>query len=187
MREVFKMIIVLAVLSSFSGGLLASLKDGTKEKIENQELELVKGPAISNRFKILDRNTERSIFIGVFNGKANTVAFEMFGKGFADKFGIVIAINLDSDTIMGVELTTHKETPGLGANAKDDPSFSAQFKNIKFSDEKKILLSKDGGNITAISGATITSRAVCNTINNALTKYIELKPMFIETITKLHN
>jgi electron transport complex protein RnfG len=46
MREMIKMVVVLTVLSSFSGGLLAALRDGTKDKIENQQLEFVKGPAI---------------------------------------------------------------------------------------------------------------------------------------------
>ncbi len=55
MREMIKMVVVLTVISLLSGGLLAALRDGTKERIESQELEFVKGPAI------------RSIFEGVTN------------------------------------------------------------------------------------------------------------------------
>ena len=93
MQEMIKMVVVLTILSSLSGGLLAALKDGTKERIENQELELVKGPAlriilggasndvVADRFKIMDGETERSVFVGKFDGKANTVAFETWTDG----------------------------------------------------------------------------------------------------------
>ncbi len=198
MREVFKMIIVLAILSSFSGGLLAALKDGTKEKIENQELELVKGPAIrsllhgcsndpvSDRIKINDENKDESIFVGVYDGRPTTIAFETIGTGFADKFGVMVAVNIENDKIIGVGITTHKETPGLGANAKDDPKFTAQFKNINVS-TGDILLSKDGGHISALSGATITSRAVCTAVTNAGKKYIRLKSQFTEKLLSFSN
>jgi len=94
MREMIKMIVVLTVLSVFSGGLLAAIRNGTKDKIENQQLQFVKGPAISailegasnnpiaDRFKLKDAETERSFFVGVFDGQADAVAFESFGKGF---------------------------------------------------------------------------------------------------------
>lgn len=94
MREMVKMIVVLTALSVLSGGLLAAVRNGTKDKIENQQLQFVKGPAISailegasndpiaDRFKLKDAETERSFFVGVFNGRADAVAFESFGKGF---------------------------------------------------------------------------------------------------------
>src|SRR3989339_1035201 len=99
MREMLKMIIVLTVLCTFSGGLLAALRNGTQEKIENQQLKFVKGPAINailqgasndpiaNRFKLKDAGVEKSFFVGVFKGNANTVAFESFGKGFGGELG----------------------------------------------------------------------------------------------------
>ena len=63
-------------------------------QIEEQQLKFVKGPAIkeilkgvsndpiADRFKIKDDNTERSFFVGKFDGKANTVVFESSGKGY---------------------------------------------------------------------------------------------------------
>jgi electron transport complex protein RnfG len=87
MRELIKMVVVLTVLSAFSGGLLASLRNGTKDKIEYQQLKFVKGPAILDifkgatnnpivdRFKLQDGNVERSFFVGKLDGKTDTVAF----------------------------------------------------------------------------------------------------------------
>ena len=85
MGEMIKMVIVLTVLSVVSGGSLAGLKDFTEPKIENQVMNLVKGPAIrqmlneadndpvADRFKIMDGDVERNVFVGVFGGTADTV------------------------------------------------------------------------------------------------------------------
>ena len=192
MGEMIKMVVVLTILSSFSGGLLAALKDGTKERIENQELNLVKGPAVrqilegssndpvADRFKMTVGDREETIFIGVFDGKANTVAFETEGKGFADKFGLMVAVNTDEDKVVGISLTTMKETPGLGARAKTDPSFAAQFKGLSV--DQPVKVTTDGGSINALSGATITSRGVCAAATNALKLYSEIKPQLMEKI-----
>lgn len=192
MREMISMVVVLTVLSAFSGGLLAALKDGTKERIENQELSLVKGPAVMNllkgasndplkdRFKMTVGEAENSFFVGVFDGKPNAVAFEVPGKGFADNIGLMVGFDVDTDALIGVRVTTIKDTPGLGANAKEDPKWAAQF-NGKSVDES-FKVTADGGDINAISGATITSRGVCAAANDATKIYKEIKP---ELLTKL--
>lgn len=196
MREMIKMIIVLTVLSSFSGGLLAALRNGTKDKIENQQLEFVKGPAVRNilagasndpiadRFKITDGKTERSFFIGIFDGKADTVVFESGDKGFGGDIGLMVGVNTKDDKIVGVNVTTHSETPGLGARAKDDPGFVYQFKGLSINDAIKVK--NDGGQINAISGATITSRAVCVAATRAGSIYKQLKPEIIEKLQELN-
>ena len=63
------------------GGLLAAVRDNTKDKIENQQLQVVKGPAIksifegasndpiADRFKLKDGDIERSFFVAVLDGK----------------------------------------------------------------------------------------------------------------------
>ncbi len=194
MGEMIKMVVVLTVLSTISGWSLAGLKDFTAPLIENQEMNLVKGPAIRQimegadndpaaeefRFKITDGEVERNFFIGVFNGQANTVALEALTTGFADKVGLVVAFNIIDDTILGLGVTTHKETPGLGANAKSDPAFAAQFKGKGI--DKPIQVTNDGGDISALSGATITSRAVCKGAMQAIDTYQKLKPQLLEKL-----
>ncbi|MBU0697951.1 MAG: RnfABCDGE type electron transport complex subunit G, partial [Proteobacteria bacterium] len=171
MREMVKMFVVLTVLSAFSGGLLAGLRSSTAAQIENQKLEFVKGPAIKmilkgasndpikDRFKIMDGKTERSFFVGKFDGKASTVVFESFGKGFGGDIGLMMGVNIEDDAIIGIGVTTHSETPGLGSRAKDDPKFTVQFKGLSMT--APIKVTNDGGKVNALSGATITSRAVC--------------------------
>ncbi len=192
MGEMIKMVVVLTVLSVVSGGGLKWLEEFAKPLIENQEMELVKGPAIrqilkeaandpvTDRFKIQDGETERTVFVGVFDGKPNTIAMETHVSGFADKVGLVVAINVDDNTLTGIGVTTHKETPGLGGNAKADPKFAAQFKGKSI--EKEVLVTNDGGEINALSGATITSRAVCKGTMQAIETYNSLKPQLLEKL-----
>ncbi len=196
MNEMAKMVVVMTVLTVVSGGLLAAIRNGTLERIENQQLQFVKGPAIKeimkgasndpikDRFKIKDGKVERSIFVGKFNGKPEVVAFETFAKGFGGPVGVMVGINLTNDTLAGVAVTTHSETPGMGARAKTDPTFVAQFKGKPAL--KPIKVTKDGGQITALSGATITSRAVCLAATEAGEIFKRLKPEIEKGIQKFN-
>ncbi len=196
MREIGMMIVVLTVLSVLSGGMLSGLRNATAARIEMQQLKFVKGPAIktilegasndpiADRFKIKDDDKERSFFVGKFDGKANTVAFESSGKGFAGDVGLMVAVNTDNDTIVGVNVTTHSETPGLGARAKDDPGLVSQFKGLSVN--TPINVTTDGGQINAMSGATITSRAVCAAATGAGSIYEKLKPQIIEKLKEFN-
>ena len=68
----------------------------------------------------------------------------------ADTVSIIIGIDVENNTLNGIRVTTHTETAGLGANAKDDPSFAAQFKDKPI--DKPIQVTNDGGDINAIAG-----------------------------------
>ncbi len=195
MGEMIKMVVVLTLLSVISGGGLKWYEEFTKPKIENEEMKLVKGPAllqimagaennpVEQRFKVKVADTEQTIFVGKFDGKLNTIALETQVNGFADKVGLMVAINTDNNTLKGIGVTTSKETPGLGGNAKADPSFAAQFKDKSI--DKEIKVTNDGGEINAISGATITSRAVCKGTMQAIEEYNEIKPQILEKIKSL--
>lgn len=195
MREIIRMITVLTVLCAFSGGLLAALRDGTEERIENQQLEFVKGPAIrsilkgssndpiKDRFKIKDGGSERNIFVGRSEGKPETVAFETSGKGFKGDISMMVGVNITDDKIVGIGITTHSETPGIGAKAQTDPKFSGQFKGMPLTGEFKIK--KEGGQIDAISGATITSRGVAFGVSDAAKIYSRIKPAVSDKLNEL--
>jgi len=191
MLELIKMIVVLTIISLASGGLLAALREGTQERIDNQVLEFVKGPAvrkvfegaandpIASRFQLKDGDTQRNFFVAVFDGEAKGLALESSSsKGYKGDIGLIVAIDVKADKLMGVGVTTHNETPGLGAKSKSDPKFAAQFKGVPGSGPVKVT--QDGGSINAISGATITSRAVCDAVTDALGVYEKLKPQILE-------
>lgn len=192
MREMLKLFIAVVVFSAVSGGILAAIQNATKEKIEYQQLKFVKGPTIKaimegssndpliDRLMIQDEAAKRNVFIGEFDGKRNTVAFETFGKGYGGVLGVIVGVNLDNDEIVGIGVTTHSETPGVGSKAKTDPSFAAQFKGKSMKDPLQIKA--DGGEIDAMSGATITSRGVSGAVIEATKVYERLKPVIVEKI-----
>jgi electron transport complex protein RnfG len=194
MREMIKMVIVLTILSCFSGGLLAYIRNNTQERIDNQVLEFVKGPAIrsifegatndpiKDRFSIKDGDVERTFFVGVFDGEPRGVAFETSGKGFGGDVGVMTGFDVKDNKLLGVSVTTHSETPGMGARAKSDPSFTAQFKGLSL--EKPYKVTADGGSINALSGATITSRAVSAATTNADEIYQKLKSQIADNLKK---
>jgi len=212
MRELIKMVVVLTVLAVLSGGLLSGFRNATAARIEVQQLKFVKGPAITailkgvsndpikDRFAIKDGETERKVFVGKFDdkantvvlesfgkgygGKANTVVLESFGKGYGGDIGLMVAINMEDDTIVGAGVTTHSETPGLGAKAKDDPGFVSQFKSLSINDAFKVTA--DGGRVNAMSGATITSRAVCAAATEAGGIYQRMKPQLTEKLKEFN-
>ncbi len=192
MREMLKLFFAVVIFSVVSGGVLAAVQNATKEKIEYQQLKFVKGPTIKtimegssndpliDRLRIKDEAAERTMFLGEFDGKKNTVAFEVFGKGFGGVLGVIVGINLDTNKIVGVGVTTNSETPGVGSRAKSDPTFVAQFKGKSIT--APLQVKADGGEIDAMSGATITSRGVCGAVIEAAKVYERLKPVIIAKI-----
>ncbi|HJO61272.1 MAG TPA: RnfABCDGE type electron transport complex subunit G [Desulfobacterales bacterium] len=196
MLEMVKMIIVLTILSTFSGTLLAALHNKTKDRIEYQQLKFVKGPAIReilkgssndpiiDRFKIKDGDMEKSFFIGVFDGEANSVVFETFGTGFQGQIGLMVGVNIKNDKIVGVGVTTHSETPGVGSLAKTDPIFVSQFKGLPIDQVFKVKA--DGGQIDAMSGATLTSRGVTTAATDGSKMYKRLKLQITENLKSLN-
>jgi len=193
MREMIKMVIVLSILSLMSGGILAAIHHGTKEQAELQVIQYVKGPALrkifdeasndptADRFEIKDGDVSRSFFVGVLDGEPRAVAFETFGKGgYGGDVGLMVAVDVKKDELIGVRVTTHAETPGMGARAETDENFINQFQGLSATDQVKIR--SDGGSIDALSGATLTSRAVTLAATNAGQIYERLKPQINEKL-----
>lgn len=192
MRDVIKLFLIVTIFSAVSGWALATVRSLTAERIEIQELTYIKGPAlkeiltgctndpITDRFKVADGKKQVDVFTGVFDGKKNTVAFEASGKGYGGNIGIMVAFNIEKDELAGIGITTHSETPGLGSRSKTDPTFRAQFKGISINEAVKVK--PDGGDIDALSGATITSKGVCAGINNSIDTYKRLKDEILKNI-----
>lgn len=196
MNEMVKMVVVLTILSAVSGGGLAAVKIGTAEQIVNQELKYEKAPAIraifqgsendpvADRFIVKDGEIERMVFVAKFDGKANKVAIESSGKGFEGPIGVMVAVDIDSDEMLGAGITTSSETPGIGSRAKTDPDFMAQFAGQPIDQEFKVR--GDGGQVDALSGATITSKGVSIGMTDAAAMYKRLKPQILEKIKEFN-
>lgn len=100
-------------------------------------------------------------------------ALPIQGKGLWGNVYGHIAFSPDHKSIIGLHFTNHSETPGLGGRI-DELWFKEQFRGIVI-DTPIITLNKEtGGNVDAIAGATLTSIAVKDIVNNALPELLEL-------------
>lgn len=190
MKSIIKMVSVLSVLCAVAGFVLSYLKISTVAPIENQLLTYVQGPAILNVFKDVENSPiqERKSFavgggknINVFpaikDGKLFGVAIEGFGQGFGGDIGVMVGFNVNDDSLINIDITTHKETPGLGSRVSED-SFKKQFEGKPL---HAVLLKSQGGEIDAISGATVSSNGTVLAINDAGNQYKSLKKEIINT------
>ena len=97
-------------------------------------------------------------------------AFNCKGPGFQDKIELVVAVDKDFERIAGFSVLASNETPGFGDKIKL-PWYRNQFAGAP---AEKLQLVKTGdvekidSEIVAISGATVSSKAVVDIINNSI-------------------
>ena len=88
-------------------------------------------------------------------------------KGYGGAISTLVGVRADA-TVNGIEIiSADKETPGLGAKVRER-FFRCQFTNRSALDLAWDALTKDGGQINAITGATISSRAVTAAVRTGL-------------------
>lgn len=97
----------------------------------------------------------------------STVAYAVksTAMGFGGPLTVMVGV-LSDGTVYNTSVLSHSETPGLGAKCKDDAKFLGQFHG--FSPEKILKVTKDGGDVDAITASTITSRAYTLAVSNAV-------------------
>ncbi|MDY0273923.1 MAG: FMN-binding protein [Desulfomicrobium sp.] len=184
MMEIIRMIVVLSAITGLSGFALSGIKQVTDPIIEEQILTNVQGPALQKIFvegnndPIADRKTlsivdgqEVIVFPSLKDGKLLAVAMEAGGKGYGGDVNVLVGFDVAKDAILGISITTHKETPGLGSRV-EDPSFTKQFRGLPLD---KAALKRDGGDIDAVSGATFSSLGASSAANQAAKWYESIK------------
>ncbi len=102
----------------------------------------------------------------VYKG-ANGYALEVLPAGFDNTITMMVGIGNDGK-VLGISIVSHTETAGLGAVAAAATSAGEAFRDQFVGQSGSVAVSKDGGTLDAITGATITSRAVCEGVNAAL-------------------
>lgn len=91
-------------------------------------------------------------------------------KGFSGLIKIMVGFTPDG-TIKNIEVLEQKETPGLGTKMKDE-KYLAQYREKNPSDFN-LQVTKDGGEVDALTGATITSRAFGEAVQMAYNEFIK--------------
>lgn len=114
------------------------------------------------------RNVPRA-FVGFDEKGARTgVAVQAAEPGFADLVLLMVGFNPDTRAVTGFVVLGQKETPGLGDKIKRDSSFVSQFHGKVAPLKGAKSESADASTVRTITGATISSRAVIQIINNAV-------------------
>ncbi len=184
MKEIAKLGIILLVISAVSAVVLGFTNNITLPVIEkqNEQANTIARQEVlpeAKEFKMVeDKKIDSSMIKEVYQGlEGNEVVgytIKTVPKGYAGEVEVMIGIGNDG-TIHGVKIGNHAETPGLGAKAADE-AFKGQYKGKRV--EQNIEVIKNPGpkenEIVAISGATITSKAVTAGVNEAMKLYNEI-------------
>ena len=109
---------------------------------------------------------ETGLVSKVYKG-ANGYAFEVTPGGFDNTITMMVGVNNEGE-VLGISVVSHTETAGLGAVAAAATSAGEAFRGQFVGQSGSVAVSKDGGAMDAITGATITSRAICAGVNAAL-------------------
>jgi electron transport complex protein RnfG len=164
------MVLVLLVITSVSGLSLGYINEWTKGPKEaarlERKLKAIKSvlPEITNNpademvmFPISGTSDSLECYIGKNNDQTVGYAISTFSKkGFSGLIRIMVGFD-ESGVIHNIAVLEQKETPGLGTKIKDS-KFKDQFKSQN-PESYDLKVKKDGGDVDAITGATITSRA----------------------------
>ena len=102
----------------------------------------------------------------VYKGEAG-YAVQVAPAGFDGPITMMVGVGFDGN-VLGISVIKHTETAGLGAVAAAATSAGESFRAGFVGQVGSVAVTKDGGEIDAITGATITSRAVCAGVNAAL-------------------
>ncbi len=109
------------------------------------------------------------------NGNFQGAAVKTSEGGFGGKIDMMVGFLADG-TIKGTSVLSHAETPGLGANMTG--KFKDQFVD-KNPNNFKLIVKKDGGDVDAITAATITSRAFSKAVDKAYQAFMANKAQFM--------
>ena len=102
----------------------------------------------------------------VYKGE-NGYAIQTTPGGFDNTITMMVGVDKDGK-VLGISIVSHTETAGLGAVAAAGTPAGEAFRSQFVGVSGSAAVSKDGGELDAITGATITSRAICEGVNAAL-------------------
>jgi len=189
-REILKPAIILFSICLVITAALAFTYVGTKDIIaqrmaedeENARKEVLAAASLFEEIKniedyeknLSETGMVKTAYKGLNSGSPVGYVFALDSKGYGGNIRITVGVSSDGE-VTGVKIGENKETPGLGAKAAEEP-FISQFINIK--PEGRLKVVKNNGTadeeIDAISGATITSKAVVKAVQAAIDMAAEI-------------
>jgi electron transport complex protein RnfG len=172
------MVIVLLTITGVAAAALGAVYEATKAPIAQaqalKQSEAIKAvvPEFDNDpiAEVLEYEVEGGI-VKVFPAKKGGVevghAIETFtNSGYSGLIRIMVGVDIHGN-IYGFSVLEHKETPGLGS--KMQQWFTEKFEIVGMNPERdNLTVSKDGGDVDAITAATISSRAFLDAVNRGI-------------------
>lgn len=174
------MVLTLLVITGVAGASLGFMYELTKGPIEaakkaKQEAAI---KMVMPEFDKLEKDTtilSTNFFRASANGELVGVAIEATSpKGFSGNVKIMVGFKPDG-TLINYQVLEHKETPGLGTKMADWFKTDKGNQSIlgKHPAQNNLTVNKDGGEVDAITAATISSRAFLDAVQIAFKTYSE--------------
>ncbi len=181
------MVGVLVCVAVIMGAILAYVNHITEGPISQQAEKAlsdgIKAVMMSDNLNVTANDTIREtidnkecVFIvhkaADASGKELGAAVESTTMGFGGDLKILVGFNPEGE-ILGYTLLQHAETPGLGAKADTWFQKDGKASIIGMKPSNPLTVSKDGGEVDAITASTITSRAFLKAVNQAYDVYMK--------------
>ncbi len=167
----FYPILAVTVVVFIAVAILAGMDSLTRDMIEYQK-ELKVQRMLNEIFPDMTSYiSEDDIYIISADGTEIGFAFLAIGKGYGGNIDILVGLE-DETTLKGIAVIAHAETPGLGDKILN-PDFTDRFVGVDIAD---VAVPDEGGKIDAITGSTISTKAVIDAVRTtAMEKVKELK------------
>jgi len=184
-RDILKPGVILMAYALIAGSALAFVNVRTAPRIdENRQIAENEAraevlPEMAGGYDFMDEGAGFSYWIGYRDAGKREIGGYIFiaqGSGYSSTIESMVGVD-PSGTILAVKVLSQQETPGLGARVQEirrgetEPWFTRQFRGKTSRDDFAVI--QDGGDIDAITGATISSRTVTDSINRGLKKLME--------------
>jgi len=160
---------ILLIITSLVAAALAGVNSITApviEKLNYEKTQQAIEAVLPGGGESVDFSDESGLVSVVYKGEAG-YAVQVAPAGFDGPIDMMVGVDFDGN-ILGISIISHTETAGLGAVAAATTSAGEAFRAQFVGNAGSVAVSKDGGTLDAITGATITSRAICAGVNAAL-------------------
>ncbi len=161
-------VVFLAIIVTISMILLIAVNSFTSTVVESRREEEVTAILEEIFPEMSQYELEGEVYTIYQDDTKTGYAFRASGSGYGGNIDVLVGLDNDFG-IIGISILSQTETPGVGSKITES-SFTDQFKGLSASD---IALSSEGGKIDAITGATISSRAVVDAIREKMVEVID--------------
>lgn len=157
-KRILRISIPLILICIVSGTALTASYDLTEERIREVEERKV-NESLLMIFPGASFTEAVDYYIARMNGEEIGYVFIAEGRGYGGTIKTMVGMYRNG-TISSIHVISHLETPGLGSRIVE-PDFTNQFSGKRIED---LRLRRDGGLIDSITGATISARAVTESV-----------------------